>query len=526
MEGAGSCAELNLKNRDLVNFWAANIGDAEVILVADIERCGVFAQVIGTIMLLSPRERQRIKGIIINKFRGDPTLFADGVRIIEEKTQIPVLGVVPYFRGIHIDSEDALPLHAKLDPPTEASSVAKASAAQQDRISIAVLYLPHISNFTDFLPLAREEGVDLHFLQHRRNKDLSQYDVVIIPGSKNVRFDLRWLREEGWADALNSFRDKISSELSNEAEQKSRTRRRRAHLVGVCGGYQMMGHSISDPAGYDGEPGMTDGLGFLPVDTEMKSQGEKVLRRCAGVCVMKNSPLSSDSTPANHTAAGSPLPRLYGVRVSGYEIHLGDTRPRAGTVPMFQLSVCPTIIEQPRGGSKKGPSSDASWVDGASVLGGRIWGTYLHGVFDDAAFRLAFLASVLAPRDDNKAGDTGSASPASLDAPTAADGGERCGPRRHDCGDAKHGVYGRAGMGPATGEGSSSKCAHKNKDITDLNESANGEANKAGTTEKGCCEGGAPSLEQQASRRDKNYDLLANHFEKHLAMSTMFGADW
>jgi len=339
LEGAGSCAELNLKDRDVVNFSAAELADADVILVADIEKCGVFAQVIGTIDLLTPAERRRVKGIIINKFRGDPSMFDDGVKIIEQRTKIPILGVVPYFRGIHIDSEDALPREAKLDPAPPNPS------AHSNTIYIAVLYLPHISNFTDFLPLSKEPNTEVHYLQHRIVKDLRPYHAVILPGSKNVRFDLDWLRKEGWAEALSNY-------------YKTG---KRGQVVGICGGLQMMGREIADPMGYDGAPGTMEGLGFVGIHTEMKGPGSKTLRRASGTCLIPNS--------------------LCKTAVSGYEIHLGSSSLIPPTAPAFLLNC-------------SGQEDDIDWGDGAVSPDNRAWGSYLHGLFDSPNFRRKFLSSL------------------------------------------------------------------------------------------------------------------------------------
>ena len=191
MEGAGSCAEMNLLSRDFVNFRMAEYANAPVILVADIDRGGVFAQIIGTMHILPEEYKSLVKGFIINRFRGDAALFDDGIRYIEEFTGLPVLGLVPYFRHIEIDSEDGLPLDIVIDPP---------AGPVPGRINIAVIRLPHISNFTDFNPLIRQKAVSLHYLSKPRA--LSGYDLVILPGSKNVRSDLGWMRETGWDRAI------------------------------------------------------------------------------------------------------------------------------------------------------------------------------------------------------------------------------------------------------------------------------------------------------------------------------------
>lgn len=179
MEGAGSCAEVNLRPKDFVNFRMAHAADAPVILVADIDRGGVFAQIIGTLELIPEEDRQRVAGIIINRFRGDPDLFKTGLEFIEDRTGLPVLGLIPHFRHIQIDSEDGVPLDAVIDPP---------AGPEPGKINIGVIRLPHISNFTDFNPFDRDAVVNLHYLA--RPRSLEGYDAIFLPGTKNGRFDM------------------------------------------------------------------------------------------------------------------------------------------------------------------------------------------------------------------------------------------------------------------------------------------------------------------------------------------------
>jgi adenosylcobyric acid synthase len=221
MEGAGSCAEVNLRKRDFVNLPMARIADAPVILVADIDRGGVFAQIIGTLALLSDADRGRVKGTIVNRFRGDPALFADGVSFIEERTRIPVLGVVPYIRDLGIDAEDAV----VLEPGNRPGAI----GPRPDKASIAVIKLPHISNFTDFAPFETEPRVKLDYLV--KAGPLMGYDLVILPGTKSVRGDLQWLRNAGFEPWLRRYADTGG------------------HIIGICGGYQMLGKTIADPGG-------------------------------------------------------------------------------------------------------------------------------------------------------------------------------------------------------------------------------------------------------------------------------------
>ena len=331
MEGAGSCAEINLRDRDFANFRMAEAADAPVILVADIDRGGVFGQIIGTLAILQPEERLRIKGVIINRFRGDAKLFSDGTAFIEDQIQRPVLGLIPFFYHIDIDSEDGMTLEGLIDP---------AEGPALDKINIAVIRLPHISNFTDFAPLQREPAVQLHYLT--RPRSLGGYDLVLLPGSKNVRADMAWLRERGWEAAVQNF-----------AEAGGR-------IGGICGGYQLLGHTIRDPLGVEGPPGNTAGLGLLPVSTTLSNK--KTLTRCQGTWK------SNDCV------------------VTGYEIHMGQTEWTAELEPVIQMT------------NRDGESM--SVPEGALSPCGRLWGTYLHGLFDQTPFRQSFLRDLAPDRMD------------------------------------------------------------------------------------------------------------------------------
>lgn len=267
-EGAGSCAEVNLRDRDLVNMPIAHHGDGSVLVVADIHKGGVFAQCVGTLACMPPADRARVRGFIINRFRGDARLFEDGRAWLEAETDLPVLGVVPWTRDIQIELEDGLSPDTVVDGP---------APTDPDRFHAAVLRLPHISNFTDFDALERH-GVRVHYLA--RPRDLSAYDLVVLPGSKNTRGDLAWLRSEGW--------DSILHQRANSG----------GALFGICGGYQMLGTRVEDPHGIEGPPGATPGLGLLPVYTVMGRT--KTTRQATG--------------------------RLGDVSVEGYEIHVGETR--------------------------------------------------------------------------------------------------------------------------------------------------------------------------------------------------------
>ncbi len=332
IEGAGSAAELNLRDRDLVNWAMAHLADARVILVADIDRGGVFAQVIGTLDLLTPQERARVLGVVVNKFRGDRRLFDDGVAILEERTGLPVLGVVPFLHEVRLDQEDSVVIESESGTPFS-----------RETVNVAVILLPRMSNFTDFNALAAEPDVVVRYV--RKSSALADADVVILPGSKHVMQDLRYLRENGFAEAL-------ASRVLGHRE-----------VVGICGGLQMLGEWIADPHQVEGG-GRAEGLCLLPVQTELG--------------------------PVKQTAQATAKPLMPDVSesamVRGYEIHMGVTHRRRG-------APCFLIVDD--AGARD---------DGARSADGLVWGTYLHGVFDMPAFRRAWINRVrarkgLTPRD-------------------------------------------------------------------------------------------------------------------------------
>ena len=240
MEGAGSIAEINLKDRDLVNMSMAQHAKADVILVGDIDRGGVFASVYGSIMLQSPEDRKRIKGIIINKFRGDMRLFDEGRRMLEEICSIPVLGVIPYYKDIYIDEEDSVALEQKRKQLAE------------DKVNVAVVLLRHISNYTDFNTLERDPRVNLFYTNN--TKDIEQADIIILPGTKSTLDDLLELRRNGCAQAIQ------------------RAHRDGKLVIGICGGYQMLGQTVNDPDGIEGSINCLPGLGLLPINTTMTTE--------------------------------------------------------------------------------------------------------------------------------------------------------------------------------------------------------------------------------------------------------------
>lgn len=276
IEGAGSAAEINLKAGDIVNMAVARYAQASVLLVGDIDRGGIFAQLLGTLWLLEPEERSLVSGLVVNKFRGDLTLFADGVRILQERGQVPVMGVVPYLHDLMLPEEDAV----ALDEPGGSSS-------DTYQIGIAVIHLPHISNFDDFDPLSAETGVQVRYVRHW--EELGQPHAIILPGSKSTLSDLAWLRQQRLTDAIRHHADNGGA------------------VVGLCGGYQMLGAVIHDPARLESSVGNSKGLGLLPIETLFAP--EKVTHRVQA------------------RVRGGPgwLNELGGDRVTGYEIHMGRT---------------------------------------------------------------------------------------------------------------------------------------------------------------------------------------------------------
>lgn len=340
IEGAGSAAEMNLRDRDIVNWPVVEMADAVVVLVADIDRGGVFAQVIGTMDLLSPGERQRVIGVVINKFRGDLTLFEEGIRILEQKTGVPVLGVVPFLRDPELDQEDSVDIEAGRRKPVEPES-----------INIAVVLLPHMSNFTDFNQLKAEPDVTVWYAGSP--KDLHGADVVILPGSKTTIPDLQYLRNAGFEHAF----------LRHVQQGKE--------MVGVCGGFQMLGKKISDPHQVE-SGGSTDGLGLLDVETEMAPQKTTV------------------QVQAHPLHVGTGFKGL----VEGYEIHMGVTSSAPEVLPCFRIVSQNEEYPSQQVARSKNDCGMMERMEGAMSCDGCIWGTYIHGVFDQPGFRRQWLNRV------------------------------------------------------------------------------------------------------------------------------------
>ena len=331
LEGAGSISEINLREVDLVNLPMAMYAGADVILVADIDRGGVFASVYGSVMLLTPEERKHVKGILINKFRGDIRLFESGVKMLEELCGIPVVGVVPYYKDIYIEEEDSLAL------------ATKSLQAEQGKVNIAVVLLRHLSNFTDFNVLERDPRVHLFYTNN--TDELAKADIIILPGSKSTLADLYELRRNGVAQAV------------------IRAHREGTAVLGICGGYQLMGQEVLDPDHVEGEIERLPGLGLLPVSTRMT--GEKVTRQvnfqllesCRTVVPQGN------SSPSNFNNQ----PSASHFQLKGYEIHMGST------VPVEGASASP--LNRLESGQCDGYIVDRTCM-----------GTYIHGILDNPEF--------------------------------------------------------------------------------------------------------------------------------------------
>lgn len=314
VEGAGSPAEINLRAHDIANMGFAEVVDCPVILIADIDRGGVFAHIVGTLELLSGTERARVAGFVINRFRGDLALLQPGLDWLEQHTGKPMLGVLPYLHGLHLDAEDAL----------LPSSASEGEAGGKGKLHVVVPVIPRFSNHTDFDALRAHPQVGLHFVA--AGETIPSADLIILPGSKSVRADLEFLRVQGWEQ-------RIAQHLRHGGK-----------VIGICGGFQMLGKWLHDPLGIEGEPGSSPGLGWLDMQTTL--QAEKQLRNSNGQLA------------------------LDGAAVSGYEIHAGVSSGDALARPAMQL---------PHG------------ADGAISADNQILGTYLHGLFDTSAACAALL---------------------------------------------------------------------------------------------------------------------------------------
>ena len=311
VEGAGSPAEVNLRARDIANMGFAEAVDCPVILVADIDRGGVFAHIIGTLACLSDSERARILGFVINRFRGDISLLQPGIDWLEQQTGKPVLAVLPYLQGLFLDAEDAV----------------EATQAERGAFKVVVPQLPRISNHTDVDALRAHPDIDLQFI--RQGQPIPPADLVILPGSKNTRGDLAWLQQQGWPAYL------------------AKHLRYGGKVLGICGGFQMLGKSVHDPLGVEGVAGESKALDLLDMVTELTA--EKRLQQVAGHCAFAG---ADDA------------------RVAGYEIHMGVSQGAALRQPAFMIDGRP---------------------EGAVSGDGQILGSYLHGMFDTPAACSALL---------------------------------------------------------------------------------------------------------------------------------------
>jgi adenosylcobyric acid synthase len=312
VEGAGSPAEINLRDRDIANMGFAEAVDCPVVLVADIDRGGVFAHIVGTLSCLSESERNRIAGFVINRFRGDIALLEPGLEWLEQQTGKPVLAVLPYLHGLYLDAEDAV----------------QGVTRRDGKFRVVVPSTPRMSNHTDFDPLRAHPEVDLRFV--REGEAIPGADLIVLPGSKNTRADLAWLQRHGWQPAIQ------------------RHLRYGGKVIGICGGFQMLGRSVDDPDGVEGEAGRSDALGLLDLGTVLTR--DKRLARVGGRCVFD--------------------PAAAGAAVEGYEIHMGVSSGAALARPAFEID-----------GRGEGACSDD----------GQVLGSYLHGMFDHPAACAALL---------------------------------------------------------------------------------------------------------------------------------------
>ena len=309
VEGAGSPAEINLRDRDIANMGFAEAIDCPVIIVADIDRGGVFAHFVGTYELLSESEQKRVVGFVINRFRGDVNLLTSGLEWLEQRCGVPVLAVLPYIMDLHIEAEDAINQQQK-------------AQADVEQLKVVVPMYPRASNHTDFDVLRLHPQVDCQFM--RDSDQCQSADLIVLPGSKNVRGDLQWLIDNGW-------REKILRHL-----------RYGGKVMGICGGYQMLGELINDPEGVESAPGLSEGLGLLPMQTTLAA--DKTLRNVSGVSLQGQ------------------------CAVQGYEIHAGQSSGKALEKPLFKLFA--------------NNDQSTGFYEGSVSDDDAVMGSYLHGLFD------------------------------------------------------------------------------------------------------------------------------------------------
>ncbi len=330
IEGAGSPAEVNLRDNDIVNMRVALWSKTPVFLVADIDKGGALASIVGTLALLTEEERETVAGVIINKFRGDIELLKPAIDFLEDWTKKPIAGVIPYFHKLYIQEEDSV---------SEEKKVVRRKKPEATDIDIVVVYLPHISNFTDFDPLDDPPEVSVRYI--RSPEEIGEPDALIIPGTKNTTEDLIRLKSTGIASAIIS------------------TSQRGIPVIGICGGYQMLGGKLDDPEGAESDELYVEGLGLLNVETTFNPQKLTHQAKADIICDL------------------APFTSLKGEEVVGYEIHMGRTKRMPGSLPLFKI--------------KERSRAMVSSFDGAIRDDGLVWGTYLHGIFDNDRFRRTFL---------------------------------------------------------------------------------------------------------------------------------------
>ena len=335
LEGAGSPAEINLREGDIVNMGMAELVDAPVILIGDIDRGGVFASLAGTLLLLSEEERARVKGVIINKFRGDVEILKPGLKMLEDIIKIPVLGVVPYFK-LALDDEDSV------------SDIFYAQKAKNENdLVIKIIRLPYMSNFTDFNILYSLDGVHVSYAHAK--EELKEADLVIIPGSKNTIKDLNYLKQNGYDECLQELKEAGVA------------------IFGICGGYQMLGRMLYNPYYIENNIEHMEGLNLLEIDTQFEC--EKTTTQVSG-CIVNKTGLLKNCKDAY---------------IEGYEIHMGQTIWQGeGVVPFVEIQTC--------------LGEKTSRIEGYKAREADVYGTYIHGIFDQVHFTLAFLKELAQKR--------------------------------------------------------------------------------------------------------------------------------
>lgn len=339
IEGAGSPAEINLREKDFVNMGMAEIADAPVILVGDIDKGGVFAAIAGTMLLLTEEERKRVKGVIINKFRGDIEILKPGLKLLEDIIKVPVLGVLPYTK-LNIDDEDSL-----------AERFIQPAGVRENEIDVAIIKLPHMSNFTDFNVLECIEGLQVRYVE--QPEEMGKPDLIIIPGTKNTIGDLLYIRQNGMEAIIKKL---------NEAGTK---------VFGICGGYQMLGKEINDPHQTESSLLKAEGMCLLNIMTTFMPK--KVTTQVEG-CVSEDTGI---------------LKGLKNLKFQGYEIHMGLTDYMEGCIPYL--------------GAESGQNSEVRQTAGVRNAQGNVYGTYIHGIFDNMELTRGLLKNIYELKSDRSA---------------------------------------------------------------------------------------------------------------------------